>query len=262
MVNNFKWYLRVLLCALDLDLEGLGRRGWALIPFYRQLQTFKKSCQWPIEVEPRLGDNSAQAGSLGEYFWQDLAVAKRVIDLAPKRHVDVGSRIDGFVGHLACLREMEVLDIRPLKEKIPGVSFHQVDIMNPPAMWFEAADCLTCLHSIEHFGLGRYGDSLDVDGWQAGLRNLARIVSPGGIFILSTPVGSQRVKFNSHRIFAPATIVDFAATIGLSITHFSYLTHDNLHESPFTESVNFEEDFAKLALVKYGLGIFEFRKPE
>ena len=32
-----------------------------------------------------------------------------------KRHVDIGSRLDGFVAHVASFREIEVLDIRPLK---------------------------------------------------------------------------------------------------------------------------------------------------
>lgn len=260
MINKIRWYLNVLCCGLQLDPRGIYRRGRSFPAFYRDLQTFKKNCDWPIQVEPRLGDNDAPAGALGEYFWQDLFVAKRVIELSPARHIDIGSRIDGFVAHLACTRTIEVIDIRPLAEKIPGVSFHQVDITNLPENWVSAADCVTCLHSIEHFGLGRYGDALDAGGWKSGLRNLARIVRPGGTLILSTPVGHQRVKFNSHRIFHPATIAGFGASIGLQVSQFFHHTYDSPPDSPITRSSDLEKDFSRLASMKYGLGIFEFKK--
>ena len=32
----------------------------------------------------------------------------------PEKHVDVGSRVDGFVAHVASFREIEVFDVRPI----------------------------------------------------------------------------------------------------------------------------------------------------
>jgi len=260
MLRQIRWYLNVLSCGLEIGIPAIFCRAKAFPRFYRDLQEFKKQTDWPIQVEPRLGDMQAQAGSLGEYFWQDLFVARRVIELAPERHIDVGSRIDGFIGHLACVRQIEVLDIRPLSETIPGVSFHQVDITSPPPEWIGVADCITCLHSIEHFGLGRYGDRLQAEGWKSGLVSLAGLVCPEGRLILSTPVGSQRVKFNSHRIFAPGTVADFAESIGLRLVGFAYHAHQYAPESPIVISHNFAEDFSRLASTKYNLGIFEFEK--
>jgi len=40
----------------------------------------------------------------GHYFHQDLIVARRIFERDPRKHVDVGSRIDGFVAHLAVFR--------------------------------------------------------------------------------------------------------------------------------------------------------------
>lgn len=262
LYSKLKWYLDVLNCGLDIDFRGILRRARAFPQFYRQLQAFKKSTNWPIQIEPRLGDRTAQAGALGEYFWQDLFVAKRILEIAPTRHVDVGSRIDGFVAHLACSRTLDIIDIRPLSEVIPGVAFHQVDITNLPEKWKKSADCVTCLHTIEHFGLGRYGDPIDADGWKSGLKNLAGIVQPGGRLILSTPVGSQRIKFNSHRIFDPATIADFASTIGFKMERFAYHTYGHGPESSIVVSKSITEDFIKLASIKYSVGIFEFSKSE
>jgi hypothetical protein len=215
-----------------------------------------------VEVEPRLGDSDTGAASLGEYFWQDLYAARRVMDLAPERHIDVGSRIDGFVAHLACVRAIEVVDIRPLEAKIPNVTFHQADLMRLPGKWTSAADCVTCLHSIEHFGLGRYGDPIDADGWKRGLENLAGMVRENGTLILSTPVGFQRVKFNSHRIFHPSTIVEHARRCGLRLRNFASCSRlgDAAHRRPIEEAGFTDRVFDDLAARKYALGIFEFVK--
>jgi hypothetical protein len=131
--------------------------------------------QWPI-----LLDRDADSASLGEYFWQDLFVAKRIINENPTRHVDVGSRVDGFIAHLACVRPVEVFDIRPLSAKIENVSFKQWDITNPDQELIGDADCVSCLHTLEHIGLGRYGDPIDPDGWKKGLSSLAGLVKLGG----------------------------------------------------------------------------------
>ena len=83
--------------------------------FHRSLS---QSQEWPISTYPILLDRFEQSSSLGEYFWQDLFVAKQIITSNPLRHVDVGSRIDGFIAHLLCTREVEVFDIRPLNISI------------------------------------------------------------------------------------------------------------------------------------------------
>ena len=49
------------------------------------------------------------------YFLQDLFVARNIFANNPCTHIDVGSRVDGFVAHLATFRKVKVFDIRPLK---------------------------------------------------------------------------------------------------------------------------------------------------
>ena len=44
--------------------------------------------------------------------------------------MDVGSRIDSFVAHVASYRNIYVFDIRPIRVDIPRVIFRQVDFMN------------------------------------------------------------------------------------------------------------------------------------
>ncbi len=134
-------------------------------------------------------------------------MARWIFEAAPVRHVDIGSRLDGFIGSLSVFREVEVIDIRPQPLAVPNVRFRQLDLMDPlPAEWLACTDSLSCLHTIEHFGLGRYGDPIDPQGHLKGLEQMMRMVAPGGMFYLSTQIGAQRVEFNAHRVFAPETL--------------------------------------------------------
>jgi hypothetical protein len=164
---------------------------------------------WGNEL-PILGEWDESAATLGPYFFQDQIVARWVYESQPVRHVDIGSRIDGFVGHLAISREIEVIDIRPLQHTIRNIRFHQLDLMREiPPEWIGSTDSLSCLHTIEHFGLGRYGDKLDPEGHTKGLGQLKRMVAQCGHIYLSTPIGRERVEFNAHRIFSAATVLSW-----------------------------------------------------
>ena len=68
---------------------------------------------------------------------------------------------------------------------------------------------LSCLHAIEHFGLGRYNDPIDVDGHIKGITNLVKLVSTGGYLYISFPIGqNDEIYFNAHRVFRADTILN------------------------------------------------------
>jgi SAM-dependent methyltransferase len=180
---------------------------------------------------PMLTEFGESSGHLGAYFFQDLQVARWILTNQPQRHVDVGSRLDGFIGHLAVFREVDVLDIRPQPVHVPNVRFHQVDLSaDLPPDWVACTDSLSCLHTIEHFGLGRYGDDIDPLGHLKGLEQLKRMVKPGGRFYLSTPIGPERVEFNAHRIFAASTVTGWFRD-GWTIERFA-VVDDELRVHP------------------------------
>jgi len=114
---------------------------------------------------PILGEHRKSAGGIdSHYFNQDILVAQQIFRKNPVRHVDVGSRLDGFVSHVASFRSVEVFDLRPLKVEIPNIIFRQADIMQLDPALEECCDSLSSLHVIEHLGLGRYGArSIPVD---------------------------------------------------------------------------------------------------
>jgi len=208
-------------------------------------------------TQPMLDEWGAASGTLGAYFYQDQRVARWIYDAQPRRHVDVGSRLDGFIGHLSVFREVEVIDIRPAPAPVSHVTFHQLDLMEElPAAWVEAVDSLSCLHTIEHFGLGRYGDPIDPQGHLKGLAQLKRMVAPGGVLYLSTPIGPQRVEFNAHRVFAARTLLDWFSE-GWVIEKFAMIDDaTRVHEDIDWRN----PDFADHCGCRQGVGIVVARR--
>jgi hypothetical protein len=231
-------------------LRGLPR-------YVRDFLRFRSSYTGPLVFFPCLHDWYKEGGSAtGEYFWQDLCVARKINAANPQKHVDIGSSVEGFVAHVASFREIEVFDIRPITARVPGVTFKQADLMNLSTTNTDYCDSLSCLHALEHFGLGRYGDPIDPKGYESGIRNMASIVRAGGVFYLSVPVGVERVEFNAHRVFDPNTIVDVAKKNKLLLRDFSVFSADNgLVETDATE-----ETLSAIGRRRYGLGIFTFVK--
>jgi Caenorhabditis protein of unknown function, DUF268 len=256
--------MRALLGRIHLWLTQFGIhprdvfRSLAALPWYiRDLRRFRAGTRWSVRLYPCLLDRSAAAATLGEYFWQDLYVARRIIEAAPTRHVDVGSRIDGFIAHLACQRTVEIYDIRPLELDIPNVRFRRWDLTGTgPGAPDETADCVSCLHTLEHLGLGRYGDRVEPDAWQAGLARLAGLVAPGGQLWLSVPVGRRRVEFNAHRVFDPRELRDSAVRLGLSLHEFSIVDDGGTHQVVVADA-----DWDHVADKPYALGMYLFRRP-
>lgn len=77
------------------------------------------------KLYPCLEEKDEESGVIAEhYFLQDLLVAQKIYQMnSPSRHVDIGSRIDGFVGHVASFREVEIFDVRGQKLDIDTFSY-------------------------------------------------------------------------------------------------------------------------------------------
>lgn len=251
----------ILSSQLGIDPQRILRSLRGLPVFLRDWVAFRKDYAGKMKLAPCLHDRYEEGGATkSEYFWQDLLVARDVHAVKPVRHVDIGSRVDGFVAHVASFRECEVFDVRPISTVVPGVVFRQADLMNPASLPIIAGagycDSLSCLHAIEHFGLGRYGDPINSLGYQRGIANMAQLLQPGGTFYLSTPIGQERVEFNANWVFDPRSIVRCAESAGLMLQKLIVITPANgPRESAFDDLT-----LAELALFRYQLGLFIFTK--
>lgn len=208
-----------------------------------------------IFLQPCLHDKYDQAGDINhEYFWQDLLVAQRVMEMVSDlNHCDVGSRIDGFVAHVASVRKITISDVRPTSVEIPNVNFIRNDLLNCTVE--QEFDLVTSLHTIEHIGLGRYGDSITLNGWKIGLASLAKMVKTSGILIVTCPIGRSAVRFNANYIISPFDVIKCAESCKLKIRKIKYLKD---HE--FIDVQQGTPEFDELCDSEYNLGYFEFMK--
>ena len=206
---------------------------------------FKMSQMFPI-----LSDLHSTAGDLGYYFRQDLWAARRIFLRRPRKHIDIGSRIDGFIAHLLVFMPVTVIDIRPVESTIDGLYFLQDDATYLRQLPDDGVDSLSSLHVAEHFGLGRYSDPIDPAACFKFMDSLQRVLSPGGRLYFSVPIGRERVEFNAHRVFAPRTVLQNFPS--LTLVSFSIITDDGR----FLENVS----PADVPASNYACGLFEFTK--
>lgn len=206
---------------------------------------------------PILNERYSESGTMkGHYFNQDLLVARKIYQNKPFRHIDIGSRVDGFVAHVAAYREIEIFDIRPLESSIPNIVYKQADLMQLPDYMKDCCDSLSSLHAIEHFGLGRYGDPIDIDGHLKAINNLHIILKTNGKFYFSVPIGSQRIEFNAHRVFSIKYLLQiFEGKFDIESFHYVDDKGD-LFENATLSEVSIASNFN----CNYGCGIFELKK--
>ena len=117
-------------------------------------------------------------------------------------------------------------------------------------------DSLSCLHAIEHFGLGRYGDTVNPNGYHLGIANMVKLLATGGSLYLSTPIGKERVEFNANWVFDPRTIIRCVEAAGMTLQKLTVITPEHgPQESAFDDFI-----LTNLALQPYQLGLFIFTK--
>ncbi len=261
---NIKKRLSSLSKLFGLDL-GMSLESFLALPlFLKQLKQFRKSYSkhaggWAWgKLYPCLNDfENDENVAKGHYFHQDIIIARRILERNPKRHADIGSRIDGFVSHVAVFREIEVFDIRPLETDEKNIIFRQADFMKPINREFIGKfDSVSCLHVLEHFGLGRYGDSIDYNGHRNGLSNLASLLEKDGILYLSVPMGKRRIEFNAHRVFSISYLVNMCEEY-FRVLRFSYVDDmGSLFENVSTTSDEAKNNYNCV----YGCAILELQK--
>ncbi len=243
----------------SLRLLFKGRYLKSIFAFYKDYLKYNnliKSSDSPFKINflnthPIYFDRYDEAGAiLQHYFHQDIWAAKKVLKSGVKTHHDIGSRLDGFISHCLTFSKVIMLDIRPLNNIIPNLSFTQTDATNMKNIKTGSINSISSLHAIEHFGLGRYGDPIDPLGYKKAINELKRVTKKGGSIYFSVPIGKQRLEFNNQRVFNPKYILELFS--GMKLKEFSLVDDNN----NFVENVKPE----KYVNVKYSCGLFHFQK--
>jgi SAM-dependent methyltransferase len=180
--------------------------------------------------------------------WAARELAKRL----PNAHVDFSSSL-WFVGIGSAICPIEHYDYRPPNLVLPNLNVGSCDLTQLPFA-DRTLHSVSCMHVVEHIGLGRYGDRIDAAGDRRAMSELAPVLAPGGVLLFVVPVGQPRVIFNAHRIYSYDDIVE--AFPDLQVESFSLIT-DKRNGGKFIA----DADPALVPAQKYGCGCWIFRRP-
>ncbi|MFK5947536.1 MAG: DUF268 domain-containing protein [Methylococcales bacterium] len=218
------------------------------VHWFRYKNTASSEKNSVLDMQPCLGDWISHTPFDAHYFYQGAWLARRLASKNISKHVDIGSSVL-TMSVLSAQVEIIFVDYRPLKTDLSGLTSIAGDILDLP---FEenSVESLSCLHVIEHIGLGRYGDPINPSGSIEAAIELQRIIKQGGSLYLSLPVGRERVCFNAHRVHAPATIIELFSQ--MSLIEFSFVND----AGEFCEHKEIDEANE----LEYGCGLFHFQK--
>ncbi len=197
-------------------------------------------------------DRNRKVSTNGSYFWQDLWAAKKIYTNRVQKHYDIGSRVDGFIGHLLSFnQDVTSIDIRPLETSIEGFDFVCADATNLSTIDDGIIESLSALCSLEHFGLGRYGDVIDPEACFKCFHAIQRKMKSGGLVYISVPIGKEHLEFNAHRVFYPQTVIkEFDQ---MDLVEFSSC-YGNLYEEKI--DIHKYDDWDKKGGERFGLFMF------
>ena len=112
---------------------------------------------------------------------------------------------------------------------------------------------LSCMHVVEHVGLGRYGDPLDPDGDLKAIAELKRVLSVGGTLLFVVPVGKPKIMFNAHRIYSFEQVVE-------SFREFTLEEFALIPDNPRDGGLIVNPEKRLVEAQSYGCGCFRFTR--
>lgn len=155
---------------------------------------------------PCLNDKTSFTPFDKHYVYHPAWAARVINKYRPTKHIDISSTVY-FCSIVSAFVPVDFYDYRPANLQLSGLQTHAGDLMKLP---FESntVESISCMHTIEHIGLGRYGDPIDYDGDIKAIQELKRVIAPGGSLLFVVPLGSQDViYFNAHRIYSKAHVL-------------------------------------------------------
>jgi len=229
----------------------LAMSPFILGDYARFKKSSSKSARLSLKISdfhPCVLDKTIKTGFDAHYVYHTSWAARKVHEINPTKHIDISSSLY-FSGIVSAFVPVDFYDYRPADLKLSGLQSMRGDLNALPFADSSIAS-LSCMHTIEHIGLGRYGDTIDSDGDVKAINELKRSVAKGGSLLFVVPVGKPKIEFNAHRIYSYEQIVGYF--LDMTLKEFSMVTDDK----DFIEN-------AQPGMVKdqkYGCGCFWFVK--
>ena len=194
---------------------------YAYLRFKNDFKTFEQlsansthrfSLHWSDRY-PFLDERTASTGFDRHYIYHPAWAARVLARTQPSVHVDISSTLH-FCSIVSAFIPVKFYDYRPADLKLSNLSSEFADLLSLPFQ-NDTIESLSCMHTIEHIGLGRYGDPLDPDGDLKAIAELKRVLAPGGSLLFVAPIGKPKIMFNAHRIYSYAQITSYFADLDL-----------------------------------------------
>ncbi len=162
---------------------------------------------------PIPGENTIDTGFDRHYVYHVAWAMRKVREISPQKHVDISSSLY-FAAGLSAFIPVDFYDFRPADIELSNLLSKKGDLLALPFA-DNSVPSLSCMHTVEHVGLGRYGDAIDPDGDLKAIAELKRVVAPGGSLLFVVPMGKARIEFNAHRIYSYDQIISYFKDLNL-----------------------------------------------
>lgn len=200
------------------------------------------------DVYPCLKDKITNTPFDPHYTYHPAWAARILAQTQPEYHVDISSILT-FSAIISAFIPVKFFDYRPAQVVLTNFESGFADLKQL-SFQDNSIHSLSCMHTIEHIGLGRYGDEIDPQGDLKSINELKRVLKPGGDLLFVTPVGNPRIEFNAHRIYSYEQIIEYFSP--LSLHEFSLITDEG------SMMTNANPNLVKQQ--QYGCGCFWFKK--
>ncbi len=243
IINNFKIYYE-------------KKAKWE--EFKKDFNNFKsktKNERFQIKwenISPCL-DDKTQNTDYGSHYTLHPAWAARILKkINPVKLVDIASYTK-FNAIISAFIPVDFYDYRPAKIELSNMLSTHADITKLP---FEdkSIQTLSCMHVIEHIGLGRYGDPIDPEGDIKAITELIRVLAIDGNLLFAVPLANEpKIRFNSERIYSHEQIMEYFS--GLKLIEFSIIA-----DFPDNYKIITNPSPALLKKQQYACGCYWFKK--
>jgi len=197
---------------------------------------------------PCLTDKTIETTFDSHYIYHPAWASRILAQTRPELHIDISSTLH-FCTMLSAFMPVKFYDYRPASLTLSNLSSEKADLLNLPFQ-NDSISSVSCMHTIEHIGLGRYGDPLDYDGDIKAIKELIRVTKNTGDILFVTPVGQPKLMFNGQRIYSYQQV----------ISYFTNCTLMNFSLIPDSGGIINNADPELVKEQKYGCGCFWFRK--
>jgi SAM-dependent methyltransferase len=219
--------------------------------FFDYLKFKKKNDRFSIKISdfyPCIKDKTIKTKFDTHYIYHTSWAARKVREINPVVHTDISSSLY-FSGIVSTFIPVNFYDYRPAELNLSNLKSEHTDLTK---LQFpdNSIKSLSCMHTVEHVGLGRYSDPIDPNGDLKAISELKRVLNDNGYLLFVVPVGKPKIEFNAHRIYSYEQIEEYFKD--LKIKEFTLITD----EGKFIE--NADKNLVKEQ--KYGCGCFLFIK--